>query len=82
MQPQTTVGPDLFVLLAQSGITIQSVISIVFLVLFVIWAVYTLVSSYHWLRYGHNSALAIPILVVHVVVSWLLAGYAASGLIG
>ncbi len=82
MQPQTTIGPDPFALIASLGINVQSIISVSFFVLFGIWALYTIVSGYHWLRYGHNSALAIPILVVHVVVSWLLAGYAVSGLMG
>ncbi len=57
-------------------------IALLFLFLFVIWTVYTLVSAYHWLRYGHRSAVAIPALITHVAVSFLLASYAVSGLVG
>jgi len=64
------------------GVDIESVLSIGFLVLFVIWSIYTLIATYHWFRYGHRSSVAIPALLIHGVVSWLLAGYAASGLIG
>lgn len=64
------------------GSNIETIVSLVFLFLFVVWAVYTLISAYHWLRYGHRSVVAIPALIVHVVVSWLLAGYAVSGIIG
>jgi hypothetical protein len=64
------------------GASIEGSISVIFLVLFVIWALYTLIAGYHWLRYGHRSIVAIPALIIHVVVSWLLAGYAVSGIIG
>lgn len=77
-EPVASFDPTRFL----AGADIQGIVSIVFLVLFIIWSVYTLVAGYHWLRYGHNSALAIPILIVHAVVSWLLAGYAVSGIIG
>ena len=76
--PETTFDPYSFL----GMIDVQSAVSIAFLVLFIVWALYTIISAYHWIRYGHSSAIAIPALTVHVVVSWLLAGYAASGLIG
>jgi hypothetical protein len=63
-------------------IDVGKVVSIAFAILFVIWAIYTIIAGYHWLRYGHSSAVAIPALITHVVVSWLLAGYAVSGIIG
>ncbi|HRH55917.1 MAG TPA: hypothetical protein PK609_03570 [Candidatus Paceibacterota bacterium] len=76
-EPIEPLTPPVFLM----GASTDGVLSIVFLVLFIIWTIYTLVAAYHWLRYGHRSAVAIPALIVHVVVSWLLAGYAASGLI-
>lgn len=63
-------------------IDVGKAVSVAFAILFVIWALYTVIAGYHWLRYGHSSAVAIPALIVHVVVSWLLAGYAVSGIIG
>ncbi|MES2668117.1 MAG: hypothetical protein V4644_00265 [Patescibacteria group bacterium] len=76
-QPVPALDPTLFM----RGIDTEAVIAIAFLVFFFVWSIYTLIAAYHWLRYGHNSAVAIPALVVHVVVSWLLAGYAVSGLL-
>lgn len=77
-EPLQPLAPPAFLQYLEVG----KVISVVFAVLFVIWAIYTLVSAYHWLRYGHSSAVAIPALIVHVVMSWLLASYAVSGVIG
>ncbi|HEY0979268.1 MAG TPA: hypothetical protein VGE23_00265 [Candidatus Paceibacterota bacterium] len=77
-EPLQPLTPPAFL----STLPVESVVSLLFLALFALWLVYTLVSAYHWLRYGHRSAVAIPVLIVHVVVSWLLAGYAASGLVG
>lgn len=63
-----------------SGIDPAQVISVLFAILFFIWAVYTVVTAYHWLRYGHRSAVAIPALITHVLVSGYLALFAVSGL--
>lgn len=60
----------------------NQVISVLFAVLFIIWSIYTLVTAYHWLRYGHQSKIALPALVVHVLVSGYLALYAVSGITG
>jgi hypothetical protein len=49
-------------------------------VVFVIWVIYTLVLAYHWFRYGHRSIVAIPMLVLHVVVSGTLMLLAVAGL--
>jgi hypothetical protein len=63
-------------------VDVGNAVSIAFAILFIVWALYTIIAGYHWLRYGHSSAVAIPALITHVVVSWLLAGYAVSGIIG
>ena len=52
---------------------------IVVAIAFGLWAVYTLVAAYHWLRYGRSSVVAIPALAVHVFVSASIAAYALSG---
>jgi hypothetical protein len=52
---------------------------ILFFLVFVAWAVYTIIAAYHWFRYGHRSWLAIPAIVTHVVVSGALILYIASG---
>lgn len=62
-----------------SQIDPSKVVSLFFVVLFIIWVIYTIVTSYHWLRYGHRSSVAIPALITHVLVSGFLALYAISG---
>lgn len=55
-------------------------ISVVAWILFAIWLIYTLVASYHLLRYGHSTAVAIPAILTHVFVSLVLALFIVSGL--
>jgi len=50
-----------------------------FLFVLVFWAIYTLVAIYHWLKYSHASAIAIPAIAVHLFVSFVLISYALSG---
>ena len=56
-----------------------SILTIVQHNIFIVWAVYTVVVAYHWLRYGHRSWLAIPAVVVHVFISGLCIFLIASG---
>lgn len=55
------------------------VVSVIAWIMFVLWLVYTVVASYHWLRYGHRSSIAIPAIITHLVVSGALALFAISG---
>lgn len=55
------------------------VVSVIAWFVFVVWMLYTLVAAYHWFRYGHQSAVAIPALLTHVIVSLSLALFAVSG---
>jgi hypothetical protein len=57
-----------------------SVFPAIFSIVFFIWLVYTIVVAYHWLRYGHRSFLAIPLLALHVMVSGALMLAATAGL--
>lgn len=59
----------------------EQAISILFTIGFVLWALFTAITTYHWLRYGHRSSVAIPALITHVVVSACIAMYAVGGLI-
>lgn len=56
------------------------VVSVIAAVLFLIWAIYTIVAGYHLIRYGYRSAVSIPAIIVHIVVSISLALFAVSGL--
>jgi hypothetical protein len=55
-------------------------ISLIAWVVFAIWLIYTLVASYHLLRYGHSTAVALPAIITHVAVSVVLALFIVSGL--
>ena len=59
--------------------TQMQVLQIVFALVFIVWLLYTLVALYHWVRYGHNSWLAVPALASHLAVSAFLFILAASG---
>ena len=43
------------------------------------WALYTLVTIYHWLRYSNTSWVAFPAIALHLAVSFALIGYILSG---
>lgn len=61
-------------------VDLPSLISVVAALLFIVWVVYTAIASYHLLRYGHRSAVAIPAIITHVLVSFFLSLFAVSGL--
>lgn len=54
-------------------------ISVFFTIIFILWAIYTLVSVYHWVRYGRSSWVAVPAIGVHLIVSAFLMVYAVAG---
>ncbi len=59
---------------------IGNVLTILFFVIFFIWAVYTIIAAYHWFRYGHRSWLAFPAVAGYVAVSALCIIYIATGI--
>ena len=63
------------------GISSMLVGEILFALVVFMWAVYTAVAIYHWLRYSHAALIAIPAIVVHLAVSVLLILFALSGLV-
>jgi len=77
-EPIPALAPPAFLQEADAS----QVVSVLFALLFILWVVYTIVTAYHWLRYGHRSAVAIPALIVHVIISGYLALFAVSGLTG
>ena len=53
---------------------------VIFALVFGLWLAYTLIVTYHWLRYGHKSFLAVPMLATHIVVSGMLFLMTTAGL--
>jgi hypothetical protein len=70
--PAFTIGPSL-------SLDPAKVLMVVVWVVVFLWALYTLIAAYHWIRYGRQSGIAIQAIVVHVVVSIALALFAVSG---
>ena len=73
--PPTELLAHLNALGISSGLAIEWVLYGVF----ALWALYTVVAVYHWLRYSHTSFVAFPAIALHVFVSFWLMAYALSG---
>lgn len=63
-------------------IDVPTLVSVVFAIVFLVWVIYTAIASYHLIRYGHRSAVAIPAIITHVLVSFFLSLFAVSGIHG
>lgn len=61
-------------------IDVPGVVSVVAVLLFIVWFIYSIIAAYHLLRYGHHSVVAIPAIITHVLVSVCIALFAVSGL--
>ena len=64
-----------------SALAVSEVIPVLFFLVFFIWVIYTLIASYHWLRYSNNTTLALSAITAHIIVSLMLAVYTVSGLV-
>lgn len=62
-----------------SAITSQNVLAVVFTIIFIWWAIFTLVAAYHLLRYGRESWLAVPAVALHFAVSGWIFLFATGG---
>lgn len=77
VQP-TAIGPDLSPL--ADLVSVESVLSVIILLVFIWWAVFTIVVIYHWIRYARDSWMAVPAIVLHLVVSTWIFVFATGGL--
>lgn len=62
------------------AISTEGVISVVITLVFIWWAIYTLVAIYHWFRYGRDSWVAVPAVVLHLAISVWIFVFATGGL--
>ncbi len=62
------------------NVTSESVISVLFTLIFIWWLIYTMVAVYHWFRYGRSSWIAVPAVALHLAVSGGIFIYMTSGL--
>lgn len=65
-----------------AALPIAQVLPVFFFLVFFLWAVYTAVAAYHWLRYAGSGPVAYSMLTAHFIVSAWLAIYAVSGITG
>ncbi len=61
------------------AISAGSVVFWVLLAVFAFWVIYTIVVTYHWLKYSHASGVAFPAIGVHLLVSAAIMAYALTG---
>lgn len=62
-------------------VPLGEVAPVIFLLVFLIWIIYTLIAAYHWIRYSDSRVHGIAAIVTHIIVSSWLAIYAVSGLV-
>lgn len=66
--------------IAVSSLPLEHLVPVFFTLVFIVWFIYTLIASYHWLRYSNNVLVGFAAIGAHVGISSLLAIYAVSGL--
>lgn len=64
--------------LARFGISLPrgGFLAAALVIVFGIWALYTLVVIYHWFKYSHGSLATYPAVITHLAVSGALISYA------
>lgn len=58
----------------------ELVLSVIVTVVFVWWAIFTIVAGYHLLRFARDSWFTLPALALHLIVSGWLFVFATGGL--
>lgn len=74
MQPQIAI-PNVF-----PALDAGTLIAVVVFVVFVWWLVFTIVASYHLLRYARDSWITIPAIALHLFVSGWIFVFSTGGL--
>lgn len=69
-----------FALIGNPSISAHMIAGGLLVLVLILWALYTLVAIYHWVRYSHAALIAIPAIAVHLVVSAILILFALSAL--
>ncbi len=60
--------------------SIETILAIVITIVFIWWAIFTVVAIYHWFRFARDSWLAVPAVAVHLFVSGWIFVFATGGL--
>jgi hypothetical protein len=65
--------------LASFAFNQTQILEVVFFLVFFVWAIYTIVIIYHWMRYGNRAPVGVPIILAHFVISLGLFIFGAVG---
>jgi hypothetical protein len=71
--------PTSFTAFFPAGASLSLVSKILLGLVFIFWAVYTIVAIYHWFKYSHASLVAIPAIAAHLCVSFALIALTLTG---
>lgn len=81
-KPLTPFSPPEFLQNLPGGVpTAHTFIVWLFYLAVIIWTVYTLIAIYHWFKYSHAAAMAIPAIALHLFVSFTLVTFALTGVL-
>ncbi len=59
---------------------LEIVLAIIVTIIFIWWAIFTIVAAYHLLRYARDSWMTIPAIAIHLFVSGWIFVFATGGL--
>jgi hypothetical protein len=78
MQPQVPGVPNPLALFPAASL--ETVLAIIITLVFIWWAIFTLVVIYHWMKYSRDSVFAVPAIAVHIFISGWIFVFATGGL--
>lgn len=61
------------------GVSAGAMIEWFLYIVFALWAIYTIVAIYHWLKYSHASLVAFPAIALHLFISFSLMIFTLTG---
>ena len=61
-------------------VSLESVLSVIITLVFIWWAIFTLVAAYHLFRFARDSWFAVPAFALHLFVSAWIFVFATGGI--
>lgn len=62
-----------------TNVSLEAVIAVVITLIFIWWAIFTIVAGYHWFRYARDSWVAVPAMAFHLLASGWIFIFAIGG---
>lgn len=75
-QPATGIPTSLPI--SSFALPVAQILPLFVTLVFVVWALYTIVAFYHWIRFGDSLVVALGAMALHLLISASLAIYAVS----